>query len=190
MKTVETVMNTGLGSMKLVSSLLTADEQISSCQRRADDLSPQADSEEIHDILVEMISTAFRGSTATVGMAAEKAVDAAVAAADLYAIAHDIVLTGEKEAVDEAKRATEKREQDAEMCAEDRAHMEEMRRKQRDEAHKRAEVEEEEEQKRQKAQEEEEEKHGTVEVLRKKIRSLQVKYYAISHRSKYTFYLQ
>jgi hypothetical protein len=172
MKTVEQAMSCGLSAMKTISSLLTADDQIASCERKVAESMKQANiTREIHDILVEMIVTAFRSSYVSIRLAAEKAVDAAVVAAELYNTARAVVLEAEAEAVAEQKRAAAKKEKDADMCAEDRAFMAEKSKKDREEAVRQA---EEQQDAQRKKDEEDEEKSGTVESLKNKIRSLQV----------------
>jgi hypothetical protein len=172
MQTVEQAMSTGLSVMKTISSLLTADDQIVSCERKVAETMKQANiTGEIHDILVEMIVTAFRSCSVSIRLAAEKAVDAAVVAAELYNTARAVVLEGEAEAVAEQKRAAARKEKDEEMCEEDRAFMAEKSKKDREEAMKQA---EEQQEAQRKKDEEDEQKHGTVESLKGKIRSLQV----------------
>ena len=78
-------MAVGLAAMKVVSSLMTASDQVAMCRRKLFEAGPQGlESKDIHDILVDMLSTAFNSATMTVQLAADKCVDAAICAAEIY----------------------------------------------------------------------------------------------------------
>lgn len=71
--------------MKLVGALITADEQINISIEKLKIVGLEGQkNEDIHDILVDMITTSFHSGTSTIQHAADKCVDAALSASQLY----------------------------------------------------------------------------------------------------------
>lgn len=172
MKSVEVVMSGGLSLMKLISSLMTSDDQVVHSLKNVVDVSFLAQFSPSKSFVgVEMLQAAIKNAGIGVKLAAEKCVDAALSAANLFSIGQSIVEAGEVEAVAEAKREAAKQEREMEYCEEDRVFMAEKSRRDREEASRQAEAQYEAQRKK---EEEEEKDIGSVEVLRVKIRSLQV----------------
>lgn len=180
MRSVENAMGCGLSAMKLIPSLLTSEDSIITCEQKIQDckalLASGRSNGETHmeRMLVEMIMMSFGSASRAVSLAAEKCVDAAILAAELYSIASTIVESGEEEAIAEEKRASVRKEKEQEMCEEDILHMAEKTKRDRQEMAKQMEEEETERRRQAEEREKDEEKDVTVEVLRVKIRSLQV----------------
>jgi hypothetical protein len=73
MKTIELSMSLSLNSMKVLSALVTANDQVTMCREKVLEVGAQGlENQSIHDILLEMVHTAFSSATATVRHAAEK----------------------------------------------------------------------------------------------------------------------
>jgi len=84
--------------------------------------------EEFRSILVEMLVTAFRSSSVTINIAAERAMAAVVAATSLHGALVDIVTSADEERREQARRAAEAAESEAHLSAEDREMMGQMKR--------------------------------------------------------------
>jgi len=179
---VEQAMASGLNALKSVTSLMTVDKQLASCLSRFEKSCETCllieEEEEVRAILREMIITAFKSSSVTVSVAAERAVAAVMTISDLLESANSIVEDAEKEVREEAKRKATRKEMEEDYCEEDKKAMHEMRKKAMEEdaedrKHARARKEQEDEQERKEMQEEEDSQKG-LDKLRDKIKKLQV----------------
>jgi hypothetical protein len=134
---VESAMSSGLDAIKSVGALLSAEQQLNSCLNRIKeakkyifdfdkgdkDREAKVENEgkkEVRTILVQMILSAFRGNSATVGIAAERAVNAVFIASELYGIASGVVQQAGEDRKSEAKKSVARKEEEREMCHEDR----------------------------------------------------------------------
>lgn len=174
MKVVEAAMSSGLDAIKSVGALMSAEQQLLSCLNRLKEAKKYAfDSEEVRGILVQMIQAGFRGNSSTVGIAAERAVSAALVASELYTAADKIVNQAADETKADARRSVARKEADRDMCPEDRVFMAEKKAQEKDEDTKRYAAEE---TKREEDRRKEKEEEGadSLEKLRLKIKSLQV----------------
>lgn len=132
-------MSSGLDAIKSVGALLSAEQQLNSCLNRIKeakkyifdfdkndrDKEREARTEnegkkEVRTILVQMILSAFRGNSATVGIAAERAVNAVFIASELHGIASGVVQQASEDRKNEAKKSVARKEEEREMCHEDR----------------------------------------------------------------------
>ena len=128
-------MSSGLDAIKSVGALLSAEQQLNSCLNRIKeakryildfekgDREGRVENEgkkEVRVILVQMILSAFRGNSATVGIAAERAVSAVFIASELYGIASGVVQQAGEDRKSEAKKSVARKEEEREMCHEDR----------------------------------------------------------------------
>jgi hypothetical protein len=179
MKDVENTMSGGLNIMRLLSSVLAAGEQLDTCKQKLSESTRQAQSNrQVHDILVEMASTAISALSVSFSRCAEASMECAVAGAELYHSMSSVMAMAEAEALSEARREAEAKDRENEMCAEDRVFMAERARKDREELTKQAERQFEEELRQQreeaKQQQQREDDEDNVQQLRVKIKSLQV----------------
>jgi hypothetical protein len=174
MKLVEQVMGNGLSALKTIASLVTVEEQLQSAiQRLVDSKNRAISNEDVHDVLAEMIVTAFRSRTMTISMVAEKAVAAAVVAAELCKTAKELIKSTNEELKEEKRRAASMRETEQEYsCDEDRAFMAEKKKK--EEESERDNYKKQREEKDKENQKEEEKGKDCLDQLRTQIRSLQV----------------
>ena len=135
LQVVESAMSSGLDAIKSVGALLSAEQQLNSCLNRIKEAKryildfEKGDKEgrvenegkkEVRVILVQMILSAFRGNSATVGIAAERAVSAVFIASELYGIASGVVQQAGEDRKTEAKKSVARKEEEREMCHEDR----------------------------------------------------------------------
>ena len=189
---VEQAMNSSVAAVKSVTALMTADQQLGSClarleQQRARRMEEQEMGEEmqhnsqIDSILVEMVCTAFRSASVTVGIAAERAVAAAMIASQLFDAASEIADTAEAEVKAAARRQTQREECELDLNEEDKKTMSELRRKaaeddasQREKAHQQKKKEEYDEKKEDESLKQDEAAQKGLARLRDKIKTLQV----------------
>ena len=123
-------MSSGLDAIKSVGALLSAEQQLNSCLNRIKeakryildfekgDREGRVENEgkkEVRVILVQMILSAFRGNSATVGIAAERAVSAVFIASELYGIASGVVQQAGEDRKSEAKKSVARKEEEREM---------------------------------------------------------------------------
>lgn len=127
-------MSSGLDAIKSVGALLSAEQQLTSCLNRMKEAKKyifdfeKGDKEakeneskkEVRTILVQMVLSAFRGNSATVGVAAERAVSALFIASELHGIAVSVVQQTGEDRKSEAKKSVARKEEEREMCHEDR----------------------------------------------------------------------
>ena len=127
-------MSSGLDAIKSVGALLSAEQQLNSCLNRMKEAKKyifdfeKGDKEakeneskkEVRTILVQMVLSAFRGNSATVGIAAERAVSALFIASELHGIASSVVQQTGEDRKCEAKKSVARKEEEREMCHEDR----------------------------------------------------------------------
>lgn len=127
-------MSSGLDAIKSVGALLSAEQQLTSCLNRMKEAKKyifdfeKGDKEaneneskkEVRTILVQMVLNAFRGNSATVGVAAERAVSALFIASELHGIAVSVVQQTGEDRKSEAKKSVARKEEEREMCHEDR----------------------------------------------------------------------
>ena len=137
MKVVESAMSSGLDAIKSVGALLSAEQQLNSCLNRikeakkyifdferGDKIEIKAENEgkkEVRVILVQMVLSAFRGNSATVGIAAERAMNSVFIASELYGIATGVIQQAGEDRKSEAKKSVARKAEEREMCHEDRA---------------------------------------------------------------------
>ena len=93
-----------------------------------EDEEEQLQEEEFRSILVEMLVTAFRSSSVTINIAAERAMSAVVAATSLHGALVDIVTAADEERREQARRASDAAESEAHLSAEDREMIGQMKR--------------------------------------------------------------
>lgn len=172
MKHIEHLASCGLMVQKCIPSLAPIEKQIDSLLPRAElsyDLS-QTDAG-VHDVLVQMFRTSFHTRHLTVGMAADSCVTVALAAAEICLAVKQIIKLCDQDFKNDLKRNAKQREQQDDMCEEDRAFMAAMAQQQQQASR---------EQAREKEAEKEklEEKHrqeGTeIDYLKGQVHSLQV----------------
>ncbi len=168
MQLVEQGMSSGLNVMKCINPLVTADEQLSVCIRRVFESYDRAlESIEAHDVLVEMTTTAFRCCTVSIGLAAEKAVSAAILALELCNSSKEVLRIAEEEIQADIKRQAAEKETSEDYCEEDKRFMAERKKKESEESAKMA-------RETMKKIEEDEKEEKSVDQLRIQIKSLQV----------------
>ena len=171
MRLVEQCMHCGLTTMKCLAPLMTADEQLKVCLGRLYDARERAlVNEDTANILVEMVTTAFRCCSVTISLSAEKVVQAALVASELVQAARALCSGALDHMREDAKRSMARKEQEEDYCEEDRKYMAERKKKEMDDMlnpnNKSREVKGEDE--------EEEKKSNSIEQLRVQIKSLQV----------------
>ena len=136
MKIVESAMSSGLDAIKSVGALLSTEQQLNSCLNRIKEakkyifdfekgdkmeLKPENEGKkEVRTILIQMILSAFRGNSATVGIAAERAVNSVFIASELYGMAAGVIQQVGEERKTEAKKNVARKEEERQMCPEDR----------------------------------------------------------------------
>ena len=136
MKVVESAMSSGLDAIKSVGALLSAEQQLNSCLNRikeakkyifeferGDKIEMKPENEgkkEVRVILVQMILSAFRGNSATVGIAAERAMNSVFIASELYGIASGVIQQAGEDRKSEAKKSVARKAEERDMCQEDR----------------------------------------------------------------------
>ncbi len=168
MQLVEQGMSSGLTVMKCINPLVTADEQLNVCIRRVIESYDRAlESNEAYNVLVEMITTAFRCCTVSIGLAAEKAVSAAMLALELCNSSKEVLRVAEEEIQADIKRQAAEKETTEEYCEEDKKFMAERKKKETEESAKIA-------RDTMKKMEEDEKEEKSVDQLRVQIKSLQV----------------
>jgi hypothetical protein len=127
-------MSSGLDAIKSVGALLSAEQQLTSCLNRMKEakkyifdfekgdkeIKENESKKEVRTILVQMVLSAFRGNSATVGVAAERAVSALFIASELHGIAVTVVQQTGEDRKSEAKKSVARKEEEREMCHEDR----------------------------------------------------------------------
>jgi hypothetical protein len=172
MKNIEHLAMCGLSVQKCVPSLSPIEAQIDSLLPRAELSSELAQTDEgVHDVLVQMFRTSFHTRHLTVGMAADSCVTVALAAAELCLAVKQIIKLCDQDFKKDLQRNAKQREQQDDMCEEDKAFMAEMAKQQQEASREQA-------QERAAEKEQEEERHreeGTeMEYLRGQVHSLQV----------------
>ena len=137
MKIVESAMSSGLDAIKSVGALLSTEQQLNSCLNRIkeakkyifdfekndmkNDLKAENEGKkEVRTILIQMVLSAFRGNSATVGIAAERAVNSVFIASELYGIASNVIIQVSEDRKSEAKKTVARKEEERQMCPEDR----------------------------------------------------------------------
>lgn len=168
MKLVESSMGAGITALKNISNIIVIDEQVLGTVERFHELKEKAaELPEIHDLLLNLISTGFRSRTLQICAVAEKAVAAAMTAAELCGVSGEIIKQADEEIREEAKRAAAAKEEENHYSEEDKVELAEVRKKQREEMCKQNTEEFEKEQ-------EDKQKDDSIESLKDQIKCLQV----------------
>ena len=172
MKHIEHLAMCGLAAQKCIPSLTPIETQIDSLLPRAELSYELAQTDAgVHDVLVQMFRTSFHTRHMTVGMAADSCVTVALAAAEICLAVKQIQLC-DRDFKTELKRHAKQREQEDDMCEEDRAFMAAMAREQQQACREQA---KEKEAEKEQAEERHREEGTEMEYLRGQVHSLQVR---------------
>jgi len=107
----EASMQAGLNILRCVTSLMQVERHVNECVEKLQESIWQVEEDEtIHDIIAQMVVTVVKCCSATMNSVAEKALGAALVAADVSREAQGVLDAVEKEALEEATRAAEVRE--------------------------------------------------------------------------------
>ena len=110
-KTTEAAMQAGLTLLRCVTSLMQVERHVNECVEKLQESIWQVEEDRtIHDIIAQMVVTVVKCCSTTMSSVAEKALGAALVAADAARSAQEIFEAAEREALAEAKAKAEIKE--------------------------------------------------------------------------------
>jgi hypothetical protein len=110
-KVTEAAMQGGLTLMRCITSLMQVERHVNECVDKLNESIWQtAEDPGIHDIIAQMVETVVKCCSSTMSSVAERALGAALAAADVARVAQLVVDAADEEALQEATRKAEMKE--------------------------------------------------------------------------------